>query len=174
MARRKQADEVSARVRNLVALDAANIMRRLDTRRSEMFVLFSRLRSREPMLSTLSTRYSSATFNDLLHLPVREQSVVDHFYECLDALRWYFTYTEDMPSTAQQTFSTLHRRLEEAHRKLVTTLGLPVSPDGVTVVEGEVLRRADAAPVKAALARAAPARRRRASPPASTVSPPED
>ena len=142
MARRKQADEATARVRNLLALDAANIMRRLEARRSEMFVLFSRLRSREPMLST---RYSSATFHELIHLPAHEQSVVDHFYECLDALRWYFTYTEDMPSTAQQTFNTLHRRLEEAHRKLVATLGHPVSPDGTTVVEGEVLRRQDKA-----------------------------
>ncbi|KFA87585.1 hypothetical protein [Archangium violaceum] len=145
MARRKQTDEATARVRNLIALDAANIMRRLDARRGEMFALFSRLRSREPMLSTISTRYTSATFQELIHLPVLEQSVVDHFYECLDTLRWYFTYTEDMPSTAQQTFNTLHRRLEEAHRKLVATLGHPVSPDGTTVVEGEVLRRADKA-----------------------------
>ncbi|WP_375768901.1 hypothetical protein NR798_45690 [Archangium gephyra] len=145
MARRKQSDEATARVRNLLALDAANIMRRLESRRGEMFVLFSRLRSREPMLSTIATRYSTATFHELVHLPVREQSVVDHFYECLDALRWYFTYTEDMPSTAQQTFNTLHRRLEEAHRKLVAVLGHPVSPDGTTVVEGEVLRREDKA-----------------------------
>ncbi|PTL76729.1 hypothetical protein [Vitiosangium sp. GDMCC 1.1324] len=143
MARRKQVDETTARVRNLIALDAANIMRRLEARRSEMFVLFSRLRSREPMLSTLATRYSTATFHDLVNLPAREQSVVDQFYECLDTLRWYFTYTEDMPSTAQQTFTTLHRRLEEAHRQLVATLGHPVSPDGTVVVEGEVLRRED-------------------------------
>jgi hypothetical protein len=163
MARRKQADETTARVRNLIALDAASIMRRLEARRSEMFVLFSRLRSREPMLSTLTTRYASATFHDLLNLPAHEQSVVDHFYECLDSLRWYFTYTEDMPSTAQQTFNTLHRRLEEAHRKLVATLGHPVTPDGVTVVEGEVLRREDSTP-ESAPARALPRRRRTASP----------
>jgi len=147
MARRKQAppstDETTLRVRNLIALDAAHLMRRLEARRGEMFILFSRLRSRAPMLETLATRYTSATFHELMHLPAREQSVVDYFYECLDTMRWYFTYTEDMPSTAQQTFSTLHRRLEEAHRKLVAILGLPVSPDGVTVVEGEVLRRAD-------------------------------
>ncbi len=169
MARRKQADETTARVRNLIALDAAHIMRRLEARRSEMFVLFSRLRSREPMLSTLATRYSSATFHDLVHLPAREQSVVDHFYESLDALRWYFTYTEDMPSTAQQTFNTLHRRLEEAHRLLVTTLGHPVTPDGVTIVEGEVLRRAEPAP-EAALVRASSPRKRRVAPPANGTS----
>ncbi len=141
MPRRKQADETTARVRNLIVLDASGIMRRLEARRGEMFALFSRLRSREPMLSTLATRYTSATFHELIHLPVREQSVVDAFYECLDTMRWYFTYTEDMPSTAQQTFTTLHRRLEEAHRKLLSTLGPPASPDGVTVVEGEVVSR---------------------------------
>ena len=146
MARRKQpppVDEKTLRVRNLIALDASALMRRLEARRAEMFVLFSRLRSREPMLQTLATRYTSATFQELVHLPVREQSVVDHFYECVDVLRWYFTYTEDMPSTAQQTFITLHRRLDEAYRKLLALQGPPASPDGVTVVEGEVLRRED-------------------------------
>jgi hypothetical protein len=161
MARRKKAvDEATVRVRNLIALDAANIMRRLEARRGEMFALFSRLRSREPMLSTLATRYASATFHDLVHLPVHEQSVVDHFYECVDALRWYFTYTEDMPSTAQQTFVTLHRRIEEAHRKLVATLGHPVSPDGTTVVEGEVLRREDSTPSDSLVPAPAPRKRR--------------
>ncbi|WP_309892722.1 hypothetical protein [Archangium sp.] len=161
MARRKKADaEATIRVRNLIALDAANIMRRLEARRGEMFALFSRLRSREPMLSTLATRYATATFHDLVHLPVHEQSVVDHFYECVDALRWYFTYTEDMPSTAQQTFVTLHRRIEEAHRKLVATLGHPVSPDGTTVVEGEVLRREDSNPSDSLVHAPAPRKRR--------------
>lgn len=165
MARRKQADEATARVRNLIALDAANIMRRLEARRGEMFALFSRLRSREPMLSTIATRYATATFQELVHLPVREQAVVDQFYECLDGLRWYFTYTEDMPSTAQQTFNTMYRRLEETHRELVATLGHPVAPDGTTVVEGEVLRRADTPPeAEAVLVPAAPARKRRAPP----------
>jgi hypothetical protein len=145
MARRTKADETTLRVRNLLALDATHIMRRLEARRSEMFALFSRLRSREPLLSTLTSRYTSATFHDLLNLPVQEQAVVEHFYECLDSLRWYFTYTEDMPGTVQQTFTTLHRRLEEAHRKLIATLGPPASPDGITVVEGEVVRREDKA-----------------------------
>lgn len=158
MARRKpapKADETAIRVRNLIAQDAENIMRRLEARRDEMFALFSRLRSREPMLTTLSTRYTSATFHELVHLPARDLAVVNHFYETLDGLRWYFTYTEDMPSTAQQTFIAMHRRLEEAHRKVVATLGPPTRADGVTVVDGEVLRReaatAPAAPSEATL-----------------------
>jgi hypothetical protein len=136
MARRKKQDETPPRVRNLIALDAALIMRRLGARRDEMFTLFSRLRSREPMLSTIATRFTSATFHDLVHLPEREQAVVHGFYERLDEMRWYFTYTEDMPSTVQQTFTALHRRLEEAYRLLVVALGPPVTPD-VAVVEAE-------------------------------------
>ncbi|WP_224372773.1 hypothetical protein [Hyalangium versicolor] len=140
--RKKQQDETPARVTNLIALDAALIMRRLEARRDEMFTLFSRLRSREPMLTTIATRFTSATFHDLVHLPEKEQAVVHGFYERLDEMRWYFTYTEDMPSTVQQTFTALHRRLEEAYRHLLVTLGPPVTPDAAVVVEAEPVRPA--------------------------------
>jgi hypothetical protein len=160
MARRKKLlDETPARVRNLIALDAALIMRRLEARRDEMFTLFSRLRSREPMLSTIATRFTSATFHDLVHLPEREQAVVHGFYERLDELRWYFTYTEDMPSTVQQTFGAFHRRLEDAYRQLVVALGPPVPPDGTVVVEAEPVRPA---PASSEVALARPSRKRSA------------
>ncbi|MBN1205878.1 MAG: hypothetical protein JXB05_13255 [Myxococcaceae bacterium] len=159
MARRKKLDETPARVRNLIALDAALIMRRLEARRDEMFTLFSRLRSREPMLSTIATRFTSATFHDLVHLPEREQAVVHGFHERLDELRWYFTYTEDMPSTVQQTFGALHRRLDEAYRQLVVALGPPVPPDGAVVVEARPVR---AEPASTGVALARPSRKRSA------------
>jgi hypothetical protein len=139
--RKKQLDETPARVRNLIALDAALIMRRLEARRDEMFTLFSRLRSREPMLTTITTRWNSATFHDLVHLPESEQAVVHGFHERLDEMRWYFTYTEDMPSTVQQTFTALYRRLEEAYRLLVVALGPPVTPDGAVVVDAQPVRQ---------------------------------
>lgn len=144
--RKKQLDETPARVRNLIALDAALIMRRLAARRDEMFILFSRLRSREPMLTTITTRWNSATFHDLVHLPESEQAVVHGFHERLDEMRWYFTYTEDMPSTVQQTFIALYRRLEEAYRVLVVALGPPVTPDAAVVVEAEAVRPEEPAP----------------------------
>ena len=140
MARRKKADEMASRVRNLLAMDAAGIMRRLDARKDEMFALFSRLRSREPLLDTITSRYASGAFDQLIHLPEQEQAVVDHFYGRLEELRWYFTYTEDMPGTAQIIFSKLHKRLEEAYRVLVVTLGPPVPPDGARVVDVEAVR----------------------------------
>lgn len=157
MARRKKLDETPARVTNLIALDAALIMRRLEARRDEMFTLFSRLRSREPMLTTIATRFTSATFHDLVHLPERDQAVVHGFYERLDEMRWYFTYTEDMPSTVQQTFTALHRRLEDAYRQLVVALGPPVTPDAAVVVEAEPVRQE---PPSTEVALARPSRKR--------------
>ncbi|HEX8699098.1 MAG TPA: hypothetical protein VF815_09705 [Myxococcaceae bacterium] len=162
MARRKKPDEMPARVRNLIALDAALIMRRLEARREEMFVLFSRLRSREPMLSPIATRFNSATFHDLVHLPEKEQAVVHAFHERLDEMRWYFTYTEDMPSTVQQTFSALYRRLEDAYRLLVVALGPPVTPDGAVVVEAQPVRP-EPPSNEVTLAKARPVRKRSAS-----------
>jgi hypothetical protein len=164
MARRKKAEEMAARVRNLLAMDAAGVMRRLDARRDEMFALFSRLRSREPLLGTIASRYASGAFEQLIHLPEQEQAVVDHFYERLDELRWYFTYTEDMPGTAQQIFTKLHKRLEEAYRVLVVTLGPPVPPDGSRVVDVQAVRYEGPSPsTESALDRpAATARKRRA------------
>ena len=132
-------------------------MRRLEARRDEMFALFSRLRSREPMLTTIATRFTSATFHDLVHLPERDQAVVHGFYERLDEMRWYFTYTEDMPSTVQQTFIALHRRLEEAYRQLVVALGPPVTPDAAVVVEAEPVRQE---PPSTEVALARPSRKR--------------
>ncbi|WP_163989136.1 hypothetical protein [Pyxidicoccus caerfyrddinensis] len=164
MARRKKAEEMAARVRNLLAMDAAGVMRRLDARRDEMFALFSRLRSREPLLGTIASRYASGAFEHLIQLPEQEQAVVDHFYERLDELRWYFTYTEDMPGTAQQIFTKLHKRLEEAYRVLVVTLGPPVPPDGSRVVDVQAVRHEGPSPsAESALDRpAATARNRRA------------
>ena len=167
MARRKQADENAARVRNLLAIDAANIMRRLEARQEEMVALFSRLRSREPMLTTIASRFTSVTFSELVQLTVPEQSVVNQFYESLDELRWYLTYTEDMPSTARLTISALHRRLQEAHRALVASLGHPASPEGNAVVDSQVVRRDEVPAPAKALARARPPRRRRAPSPST-------
>ncbi|GHH03003.1 hypothetical protein JJE73_24105 [Comamonas sp. JC664] len=140
---------MASRVRNLLAMDAAGIMRRLDARKDEMFALFSRLRSREPLLDTITSRYASGAFDQLIHLPEQEQAVVDLYYARLEELRWYFTYTEDMPGTAQLIFSKLHKRLEEAYRVLVVTLGPPMPPDGARVVDVEAVRT-DATKVTAA------------------------
>ncbi|MGI5861394.1 MAG: hypothetical protein ACOX6T_04970 [Myxococcales bacterium] len=113
------------RVRNLVALDAAALMSRIAARADEMIGLFSRHRDREPLLNPLRSRLPEMGFRELSLLSAREQSAVSAFVEALEALRWYFRYTVDMPSTAEQRFRVHRRSLDACYERLVAAVGPP-------------------------------------------------
>lgn len=113
------------RVRNLVALDAAALMSRIAARAGEMVGLFSLHRDREPLLTPLRSRLPEMSFRELSLLSAREQRAVSLFVEELEALRWYFRYTADMPSTAEQRFRQHRRGLEACYEQLVAAVGAP-------------------------------------------------
>jgi hypothetical protein len=136
--RKRRSQSVTDRVRHLLALDAAQVMKRLTSRQEEMVALFSRLRDRTPMLRTVSTWFDSITFGQLGLLEAREQRAVTRFYELLSELRWYLEYTEDMPSTVQQRLSAHVARLVAGHARLRAVIG-PATGGGGPVVEAEVV-----------------------------------
>lgn len=136
--RRPKSDE-AARVRHLLALDAANLMSRLRARHADMVALFSRLRDRGPLLETVQCWFTSISFGELCLLSPAEQLAANGFYELLGEVRWYLQYTEDMPGTVQQRLGTFLRRLEERHVALVAALG-PPDASGAPVVNAEVIR----------------------------------
>lgn len=140
-ARRKtRADERADQVRHLIALDATNVLRRLAARHDEMVTLFSRLRSRAPLLETIASTFQTAEFEALAGLTRKEQTAVNAFYESLDELRWYLQYTEDMPLMVRKTATQHLLRLQRVYALLVAALGTP-SPDASPVVEVEVVAR---------------------------------
>ena len=124
MARRVSERE---RIRNLIALDAHGLMVRLAERKDEMIAMFSRHRERESLLTPLRSWVLSASFQEIVVLLPEQQAVVARFYEELDALRWCFRYTSDMPGTALQIFAHHRKRLSEAYASLKKTLG-PANP----------------------------------------------
>lgn len=115
--------EPADRVRSLIRLDATNVLRRLAERQDEMITLFSRLRDREALTGTLHSWFETVRFEDLALLGVPEQHAVNHFYERLGELRWYFRYTVDMPGSAAVVFKGHLHRLAEAHETLAALLG---------------------------------------------------
>jgi hypothetical protein len=125
MARRPSEKE---RIRNLIALDADGLMKRLGERKDEMIAMFSRHREREPLLSPLNTWVPSATFQEIAVLAPEQQGAVARFYEELDGLRWYFRYTSDMPGTAQQIFAHHLKRLAASYQELRGAIGPAVPP----------------------------------------------
>lgn len=124
----------TAKVRHLIALDAASIMKRIEQKQDEAVGLFSRLRTREGMIELCRSSFTSVTFSELARLNPPEQLATFGFHELLDAMRWYVTYTEDMPSTVKTTVSQYVRKLEELHRDLTARIG-PPGTGGHPVIE---------------------------------------
>ncbi|MHB8418277.1 MAG: hypothetical protein ACYDCL_09385 [Myxococcales bacterium] len=154
MAARKRHSEGSVhRIRHLLALDAKNVVDRLEVRLVEMVSLFSRLRDRGPLLTTVQSWFPSAGFGELAQLEPVEQRAVNDFYELLGQLRWYLQYTEDMPLQLERQVGLLFGRLQESHRRLTAVIG--ASGEGPAYVDAEVVERRPAPRPKAKL----PARR---------------
>ncbi len=136
--RKKRTLDEAARVRHLVSVDAANVMRRLRARQGEMVKLFSRLRDRGPLLGVIHSWYWSITFAELKVVEPFEQKAINEFYEMLGELRWYLQYTEDMPVQVALRITTLARQLEGFYRRLVEAIG-PPDGEGAPVVDAEVV-----------------------------------
>lgn len=115
----------TARVRHLLALDADAVMKRLAAKQDEAVGLFSRLRTRDGLVELCKSLFTSATFSELVRLEPPEQEAVQAFHAVLHELRWYVTYTEDMPSTVKSTVTLYVTRLQDLHRALVAVIGGP-------------------------------------------------
>jgi hypothetical protein len=111
------------RVRHLLALDAAAVMRRLNDRRDEMVTIFSRQRDREALVSPMRSTLSTMRFSEIVRLTLREQKAVFEFHEALDDLHWYLRYTVDMPGTLEMRLQFHLKLLNERHGRLVDVLG---------------------------------------------------
>lgn len=123
--RAPKSTEASTRVRHLLALDAQRVMQRLTSKQDEAVALFSRLRTREALIELCRSDFTSAPFAELAKLEPKEQASTAAFHDVLHELRWYVSYTEDMPSTVKLTVAQYVRRLEELHHLLRVTLGPP-------------------------------------------------
>lgn len=124
----------TAKVRHLLSLDVAQVLRRLEAKQDEAVGLFSRLRTREGLIALCRTSFTSITFSELARLSPKEQKAVHAFHDVLHELRWYVSYTEDMPSTVKTTVSQYVRRLDELRHALNATLG-PPDAEGHPVID---------------------------------------
>jgi hypothetical protein len=140
VAKRKRPD-AAQRVRHLIAVDAATVMKRLGTRQGEMVRLFSRLRDRSPLLEVVHSWFQTISFAELAAIEPHEQRAVTLFYDLLSDLRWYMQYTEDMPLQVQQRVVKFVHELRTAHQQLTDVIG-PADGEAAPVVEARVLKKA--------------------------------
>lgn len=113
----------ASRVRSLLRLDAGAVMRRLQDRQDTMVQAFSRHRDRQALLRPIHSRFDGAGFDELVQLTPAQQEAASRFYELLDDLSYYFTYTEDMPGKATEKLQAFMESLSRAHTELEASLG---------------------------------------------------
>lgn len=105
-------EEKLNRLMCLLKLEIERIMFDVEFRKDVLFKLWSKERTREPLLRTLHSRFFELSFNSLILLPKSLFKKVDSFYKTLDDLTFYVTYTEDMPHTMKTTFDMFLKELK--------------------------------------------------------------
>lgn len=113
-------DEATQRVLVLLKLDANNLFRRIQERKSEYLEIFALRRTREHFPVIFKNRYESTSIMDLSHCSVDLITTLDQFYSHAEDMSWYLYQTEDMPNTVEDYIDRRIRKME----KLLATLNL--------------------------------------------------
>jgi len=100
------------RLAGLVLHEIDRILFDLEFRRDMLFKLWSKNRTRAPLLQTLRSHYYALSFDQLRLFPAPLARQLDTFYRLLDAFIFYVSYTEDMPQSLQQKFSSFLQELK--------------------------------------------------------------
>jgi hypothetical protein len=116
-------DDRATRIGLLVALELRRIVRHMELRKGLLVKLWSRHRAREPFIETLFTRWRTLGLEDLVLLDVDAHEPLERFYEHVDDLRYYLTYTEDMPVTLEDQLEIGIGHLRAAAADALDALG---------------------------------------------------
>ncbi len=119
-----------ARLRALLALEADRIVHDLEARKGFMMGVWARLRSREPFLETLFTRWRTVAVADLALLTEEQLVAMDAFHAALDDLRLYLRFTEDMPITLSERYDTRIVAIRRRGQAAIAAMGgVPAHPE---------------------------------------------
>lgn len=116
------------RVRNLLAIDAANLVRRITKRYERMVEVFGHKRDRTALVEPLESWFGSITFRELVLFRPAEQRAIADFYAAIDELRWYVRHTEDMPGTLATVLESHRRDITDAYEVFRRAIGEPAAP----------------------------------------------
>lgn len=89
------------RVAYMLSLEVRRIVEDLELRMSLLVRVWSKMRSRQPLLNLLRCRFERVRPDDLLLLPMECMDLLDQFYRQLDEFRLYLQVTEDMPTALE-------------------------------------------------------------------------
>lgn len=106
----------------LLKLEINRIIDDINTKKDILYKLWSKERTREPLISVLKSRFYDLSFTDLMFLEKDLNVELDRFYRALSDFKFYVTYTEDMPQTMKNTFNMHFKSLNLLAIKLLNNL----------------------------------------------------
>lgn len=117
--------EQTQRILLLLKIDANNLFKRIEDRKSEYLEIFSlrRIRSHFPLI--FKNRYELTSVEDLSHCSTELITSLDQFYTNVEEMNWYLFSTQDMPATVEGFVDRKIRRL----RSLLQTLNLYIDAE---------------------------------------------
>ncbi|MCX6112909.1 MAG: hypothetical protein NTY22_06495 [Proteobacteria bacterium] len=123
-------EEKFDRLVSLLKLEIDRILFDVEFRKDMLFRLWSKERTREPLLRALHSRFFDLNFDSLMLLPTPLLKEVDSFYRTLDELIFYVSYTEDMPHTMKTNFDMHIKELKTKSKEVMAKLNTYI-PIGV-------------------------------------------
>lgn len=120
---KRRAPGERGKILHLVALEAEALVARLAARQAAAIDQFGRERDRGVLLDLLRSRAPTMTFGEVAALTPPQQLAFEQFQAEIDALRWYFRSTTDMPGALRLAAEAARRRVGERHARLVEVLG---------------------------------------------------
>ncbi len=111
------------RLKLLLALEITRVVRDLGERTEFLATVWSRYRTRNAFLDTVFSRWRTLEVTDMVLLDEATILAVEGFYDELESLRTYLTYTEDMPRTLEDMYALRLRRLRQRAAPAVEALG---------------------------------------------------
>ena len=111
------------RLRALLSVEIRRVVEDLLRRRDLLLHVWSKHRVRAPFLETTFSRYRSLPMTDLLALDTGEMRAVEAFYREIDDLRFYLSYTEDMPQSLATILDSSLARLVPLATRALASLG---------------------------------------------------
>lgn len=109
--RQRSPNEQRERLAALLLREIDRIVFDLGFRKDMLFRLWSKHRTRQPLLQTMRSRYFDLTAKDLTCFPVEIIRMLDGFYRLLDSFIFYVSYTEDMPQALSAKFDSFLEEL---------------------------------------------------------------
>lgn len=119
------AEERARRLAHLLALEVARVVHALEDRRSMIVRVWSRHRSREPLLDALFTRWRTVGLPELAMVAPEAVEPLEAFHRQVADLVTYARYTEDMPVTLSDTLEEAAAELRELAMDVLDALDEP-------------------------------------------------